>query len=665
MIIMRKYLLILLLTAPLLTLAGCRPEIDFVEGSLRPGPAEVNLSGGNLSMNFSSGAGSASVDLKASGKWTAAFVNDRAKEWCYLSSESGKRGTVTITVSVAENKEYDDRSASVNFVCGDLKRTIVVTQKQKDALLLTSTRQDVGKEGGRMTVEVKANVSFNYEIAEQAKSWIKPVGTKGLSTSTLTFDVAANDSFSKREGEITFTSTAGTEVVKVYQECDTPTIIVSSDHYELPAESGQFSVEVRSNVDVSFEVPSACDWIHETTTKSMSTNTFHFSVDENEAFTDRTAKIVFRCAEWKLEEAVTVTQKAATPVLIIGSGEYEFEQEGGSLAIEVTSNFGITVSVPDSCGWIKPVSTKALTTRTFLFEVDINEAFVAREGVIVFKNEDLCREEHVTVRQKAEDPTLILGESQYGFGPEGGPLSVQVSSNLTLDVIIEPGCDWIVPVDTKAITERIHSFSVARNHGRHDRNAWIVFKNEEQNRIDTVHISQSFQPIVVSCDTLKASGRGWTVAFETASPTPDDYRLTVADRWISLAGQDRSAEGSRFSLSVDALKKNEKARDARILVYYKDFSEPDTVCVHQYERFPAFSYTTTARNITVPAIEGENQIGFVDWGDETRELWQEGLTYTYKTSGVHTVTIEIRSKKRVQITGLEDGMTINLRELRK
>ena len=183
------------------------------------------------------------------------------------------------------------------------------------------------------------------------------MGTKSLTTSTLTFDVAANDSFSKREGEITFTSTAGMEVVKVYQDGDTPTIIVSSDHYEQSAEPGQFSVEVRSNVDVTFEIPSTCDWIHEMTTKSMSTNTFRFSVDENETFTDRTAKILFKCAEWKLEEAVTVTQKAATPVIIIGSGEYEFEPEGGNLTIEVTSNFGVTAAVPDSCGWIKSVPT--------------------------------------------------------------------------------------------------------------------------------------------------------------------------------------------------------------------------------------------------------------------------------------------------------------------
>ena len=205
---MSKFRRLVFFSTFILLLTGCRPDIEFVEGSFRSGPADVTASGGNISMIFSSGAGSASVDLKASGKWSATFVNDRAGDWCSLSTSSGKRGTATITVSVTENKEYDDRSASINFVCGDVKRTIVVTQKKKDALLLTSTRQDVVKEGGRFTVEVKANVSFTYEIAESAKSWIKSVGTKGLTTSTMTFDVAANDSFNKREGEITFTSTA-------------------------------------------------------------------------------------------------------------------------------------------------------------------------------------------------------------------------------------------------------------------------------------------------------------------------------------------------------------------------------------------------------------------------------------------------------------------------
>ena len=139
----------------LLALVGCKPELDFLEGSLRPGRAEALLSGGNVSLNFPSEAGSASVDLSASGAWTAAFVNDRAKDWCTLSTSEGKRGTATITVSVKENTDYDDRSATIRFTCGDLNRTINVTQKQKDALLVTGTRFDVGQDGGKIAVEVK------------------------------------------------------------------------------------------------------------------------------------------------------------------------------------------------------------------------------------------------------------------------------------------------------------------------------------------------------------------------------------------------------------------------------------------------------------------------------------------------------------------------------
>ena len=655
----------ILALAVVLLLPACHPEIEFVENSFRSSYAEGTLSGGNLNVVFSSSAGSASVGLEATGKWSASFVNDRAKDWCSLSLSDGKRGTATIMISVYENPDYDERSASINFVCGEVRRTIIVTQKQKDALLLSSGRQDMGMDGGRFTVEVKANVPYEYAISKGAASWLTQVGTKGLSTSVLTFNVAANESFDKREGEITFTSSVGTEVVKVYQESDTPTLIVSGNSREMTAEAGRFSVDVRSNVDVSFEIPSDCGWIHAVETKSMSTNTFVFSVDENEGFVDRTARIAFKSAGWKLEEAVVVSQQAATPVIIIGSGAYEFEPEGGDLSIDVTSNFGVKVQVPDSCAWIKAIPTKSLTTMTFQFMVEVNDTFAPREGVIIFRNDDLGKEEIVQVLQKAEDPMLVIGQHQYDYAAEGGVLSVELSSNLSLDVVIQAGCDWIVPLETKAVTERTHTFSVNKNHSRYGRSAWIVFRNERQARADTIHVSQSFQPILVPVDTLKASSRGWTVSFETVSPVADDYKLSFADNWASQSGQERLPEGTRFLVDVQAQRGNAKPRDTRILVYYQDFEEPDTVWIRQYEKFPSFSYTTTSKTVTIPAIEGDNQVGFVFWDDGTQELWQEGLTHTYKTGGSHTVSVEIRSKKRVSFSGLEDGMTINLKDLRK
>ena len=180
----------LLALAVVFLLAACHPEIEFVENSFRSSQAESSLAGGNLSVVFPSDAGSASVDLEATGKWSAAFVNERAADWCSLSTSQGKRGTATITVSVKENPDYDERSASINFTCGDVKRTIVVTQKQKDALLLSSARQDVGMDGGRFTIEVRSNVRYEFAISKSAESWLTLVGTKGLTTYNITFNAA-------------------------------------------------------------------------------------------------------------------------------------------------------------------------------------------------------------------------------------------------------------------------------------------------------------------------------------------------------------------------------------------------------------------------------------------------------------------------------------------
>ena len=557
-----------------LLLTGCHPEIDFVEGSSRSGAEELSLSGGTLFVNFSSSAGSASIDLEASRRWKATFVNDRAKDWCSLSSESGKRGKATIIVSVKENHDYDERSASIRFVCGDVERTIVVTQKQKDALLLTGDRQDVGKDGGRITVEVKSNIDFEFEISADAKSWIKPVDTKGLSSTALLFDVTANEELEKREGRITITSPLGSETVRIYQQGVTPVLIVSSNQIELTAKDTTFRVEVRSNVDVALDIPKTCGWLREISAKSMSTNTYSFEADENETFKSREAILTFRNAEQGLEETVTVVQTAATPLIVIDRAEYAFE-------------------------------------------------------------------------------------------PEGGVLTVELSSNMDLTATIKPGCDWLSPLNTKAVTKRIHLFSVAKNHSRHDRSAWIVFQNKAENQSDTILVSQSFQPILVPCDTLRASGRGWTVSFETVDSKTDDYRIVPAGSWLSLSEEQSLSDRSRFNVSVVAMDGNAKSRVSGILIYYKDFAAPDTVWVRQYAKLPVFSFTTMARKVKIPEMEEQNQFGFVFWGDNTQEPWKQGLSHTYKANGPHKVTVEIGNKKRVSIKDLENGMTINLRELRK
>ena len=139
---------LLLLWGLLALLTSCRPEIELVDGSFRSSQAEMTSSGTTATMLFTAEAGTATVDLEASKKWSASVVNDRASSWFKLSATEGSRGTVTLTISVSANTNYDERSASVVFRCDDAEQTLVVVQKQKDAILLTSDRGEIGAGGG-------------------------------------------------------------------------------------------------------------------------------------------------------------------------------------------------------------------------------------------------------------------------------------------------------------------------------------------------------------------------------------------------------------------------------------------------------------------------------------------------------------------------------------
>ena len=448
-----------------------------------------------------------------------------------------------------------------------------MTQKQKDAILMSSNRFDLGKEGGWISLTVNANVPFEYTVSENAKSWIQEVKTRGLTTSMLNFQVTANDTFSKREGEITVSSSIGSEVVKIYQESDMPTIVLGKDRYDLSCEAQEITVDVQNNVDVKMEIPSDCKWIKEFKTRSLSTNSFHLVVSENEDFVSRSCVLSFSSEEFGLKEEVVITQEPATP-------------------------------------------------------------------------------------------QLIIGEDRYEFGAEGGTISVELSSNMDVNVEIMPSCSWIETLETRAMTQRVYNFSVAKNHGRAGRNAWIVFNNESLGLADSVYVSQTFQPILVSCDTLKIPSHGGTVSFETVGTNLEDYTIVIADNWLNLMEKEIYEEHCRFFVTVQENLGGAFSRDSRILVYYKDFSEPDPIMVHQFERLHTFSFTTRTRIVTVPDIEGENQWGYVDWGDGSQEPFTPGLVHHYASSGLYTVRIEIRNKKHVSIKDLQDGMTISFRELR-
>ena len=349
----------------------------------KPKVPEITLDA--TAVNFTTDGGSTVVTFTSSDAWTAETINNRADAWCSVSPTSGSAGASKITITTTANDTADDRTATVVIKSGTIQKTIAVSQKQKDALTVTSSKFEVSADGGEIEIEVKANIDFNVEIDESAKSWVTHRSTRAMKTSTLLFEVDENSDSEKRKANITITSGKLRETVTIYQESNKPSIVLTQNEYTVPSAGETIAVEVKSNVDVTVEMPADVDWITENTTRAVSTNTYYFDIDPNKEYDSRTAKIKFINKENNLSETITITQ-AQKDAIVIAEDNYTVSNEGGEIEIEVGHNIDFDIEIADD--WVIQKSTRALETSKLIFIVAENTTNETRESSITFTSKD-------------------------------------------------------------------------------------------------------------------------------------------------------------------------------------------------------------------------------------------------------------------------------------
>lgn len=285
---------------------GCSDKQDLSEEDT---DYKIVVNENGLDKPFTEEGGTTNVCFTADGDWTA--VTDQS--WCSVTPASGKAGDCVVSVTTLPNETYDERNAALILRCGKTEERITLTQKQHDAMLLTSSKVELPTSGGEFSVEVKANVTFEYEIEEEARAWLQVSATsqtKALETSVLTFTAADNAGLEKRQGTILVRSSVGEETVTVYQEGATPSIVAGQEEYTVDWLEQTLDIEIKSNVSFEVEEP-AVDWLKPVVTRSMSTYTLHYLVSENTTGQTREAQFVFTSPEYDSKTSVTVRQ---TPV---------------------------------------------------------------------------------------------------------------------------------------------------------------------------------------------------------------------------------------------------------------------------------------------------------------------------------------------------------------
>lgn len=367
----------------------------------KPNTEELEFTVNTTNLDFMEEGGTASINISSNMDWTAKLVNDRASSWCTVTPGSGAAGSAIINVTVAENTTTDDRTASVSIKSGNVEKMVNISQKQKDALTITSSTFEVDGMGGEISIEVKANVDFTYTVADNGKEWIIHQSTKAMKTSTLLFEVLENEDKNPRSSTITISNGELSETINVYQSGMVPTIIVSEHDVTVSSESTSIDVQVTSNVAAKVIIPEGVNWITESTTKATSTNTFTFDIAENTEYDPREAVIRFVNEENGVSDSVIVTQ-VQKDAIVCAKTEYEMGPEGGLIEMDILTNVEIFLDIPEEQqSWLSPVDTKGLDTTMIVLHVAPMTNEEPRTGTVTLRDASSTLTQTITITQKS------------------------------------------------------------------------------------------------------------------------------------------------------------------------------------------------------------------------------------------------------------------------
>lgn len=257
----------------------------------------------------------------------------------------------------------------------------------------TQTSLLFNQEGGTASINLTVNGEWKTEMNASSASWLSVSPTSGnAGIPVLTVTAKENLQKEKRVGTLTISAEMSSKSVTISQEGNVPAIKLSQYEYTMKNSGGRIQVEVRSNIDYSIVLPDD-GWIVQENARAFTSNTYTFSIQNNDSYNTRTAEILFVNQEFGVTATLKVIQ-AQTNVITVGQDKYEVNAEGGLLKLHVKANVNFKVTTSDQ--WIVYNNARALTEYPLLFTISPNGQKEKRTAVITLAADGITRTITVT-----------------------------------------------------------------------------------------------------------------------------------------------------------------------------------------------------------------------------------------------------------------------------
>ena len=518
-----------------------KESMQKVSVTVRQEALKASLTVSPESLEFSANKGEEMLNVTSNTDW----VITKDAEWITLDSDKGK-GLATIAAGVTENTSLTSRTGSITVSTSDgsVKKTVSVRQSGADVVFsVDKNEHSVAAAGGDFTVKVTHNIG--YKINSQPE-WVKqPDKANSGNVDTYTFTAEANTSTEAREGIIVFCNDNNECVpVTVKQAGANATLSVSPAELTFTANTESKSLDVTANT--AWTAASGASWAKLNKTNGSGNAQIAVTAEENTAITQRSATITIKTADGKASATVKVTQSAANVIFSVDKNEHSVAAAGGDFTVKVTRNIGYKInSQPE---WVKQTGkVSSGNTDTYTFTAEANTSTEAREGVIVFCNDNNeCIQ--VTVKQAGAKASLSVSPAELTFTAKPESKSFSVSSNT--DWSVASSADW-VKIGTTSGSGNAHvTASAEENTATTQRTATITLKTTDGKATATIKVTQNPADVVFSIDikefSIDAKGEEITIKIKHNSA----YSVKSMPDWVNQTNKTVSGDTDNISFAV-------------------------------------------------------------------------------------------------------------------
>ena len=462
-----------------------------VSVTVRQEALKASLTVSPESLEFSANKGEEMLNVTSNTDW----VITKDAEWITLDSDKGK-GLATIAAGVTENTSLTSRTGSITVSTSDgsVKKTVSVRQSGA-AVIFTIDKNEFNVAAVGESFSVKVTHNIGYKINSQPE-WVKQTGKANSgNVDTYTFTAEANTSTEAREGVIVFCNDNNECVpVTVKQAGANATLSVSPAELTFTAKSESKTFSIASNT--AWTATSSAPWAKINAASGSGNAQVVVTAEENTAITQRSATVTIKTADGKASATVKVTQSSANVIFSVDRNEFDVAAAGESFSVKVTHNIGYKInSMPD---WVKQTGKASSgNVDTHTFNAEANTSTEAREGVIVFCNDNNeCVP--VTVKQAGANATLSVSPASMTFTAKSESKTFTVTSNT--DWTMTSDATWVKLSATDGSGNAQVTVTAEENTATKQRIATITLKTKDGKTTATVKLSQNGADIIFRID---------------------------------------------------------------------------------------------------------------------------------------------------------------------